>query len=212
MTKIKICGLTQKKDALLACSLGAYAVGFVFAPSPRQVSPEQVGPIIAALPAQVLSVGVFVDENLSGVLKVVRQLGLKAVQLHGRESAAYITQLKKSLPHLFVIKSIGVEAKEFLLNPHDYECCDSLLFDTTTPRNLPGPRPQIDWSVIANKKWPRPFFVAGGLRPDNVAYVIKAIKPDGVDVSSGVEFETRAGIKSESQLKAFFRSVGESPL
>jgi phosphoribosylanthranilate isomerase len=207
-TKIKICGITKEEDALLASSLGAFALGFIFAGSPRQCPLSTARKIIEAMPTSVISVGVFVNSPLENILQTVNDTNIKAVQLHGQESNSFINELKSQNPGLIVIKTVGVNEAGLDSNPQDYNNCDYFLLDSVCPRQSQGQRPLIQWEKIKDRKMPKPFFIAGGLKSVNVSLVIRELKPFGVDVSSGIE-DNEPGRKSPEEMRAFFRSVGE---
>ncbi len=204
--KVKVCGITRMEDALLANDLGVFALGFIFTESPRQISIENARAIINALPESLLSVGVFVDESLSTILSHVEQTRIKAVQLHGRESAQFISELKSRSPETIVIKSIGVNELGLVQNPEEFEDLDYFLFDSMDSRHHSPSRPLILWKTLTSLRLNTPFFVAGGLNSDNVIEIIKNLRPYGVDVSSGVEHEI--GKKSPEKIRHFVRNAG----
>lgn len=204
--KVKVCGITRMEDALLANDLGVFALGFIFTESPRQISIENARAIINALPESLLSVGVFIDESLSTILSHVEQTRIKAVQLHGRESAQFISELKSRSPETIVIKSIGVNELGLVQNPEEFEDLDYFLFDSMDSRHHSPSRPLILWKTLTSLRLNTPFFVAGGLNSDNVIEIIKNLRPYGVDVSSGVEHEI--GKKSPEKIRHFVRNAG----
>ena len=177
---VKICGTTSESDALFATAMGADAIGFVFAPSPRQVQPPLVRDIVRRLPAEVLTVGVFRDESAQRVVEIANTCGLSAVQLHGHEAPAECAWVRERVP--FVIKAFG--ATDHLLERiHEYEGVDALLMDS----GRPGSGEVFDWSLVESLPLNRRVILAGGLSPDNVAEAIAQVQPWGVDVASGVE-------------------------
>ncbi|MGO9857252.1 MAG: phosphoribosylanthranilate isomerase [Acidimicrobiales bacterium] len=176
---VKICGITSEADALLAVSLGASAVGFVFAPSPRQVSAQLAGDIAKRLPEHVLTVGVFRDEAPQRVVDAVRLAGLGAAQLHGHETAQETKWVRARVPT--VIKAF--RAGESAVARFEDFGADFLLVDGDNP----GSGQVFDWRLAEGVANPDRLIVSGGLRPDNVAQVVARLRPAGVDVSTGVE-------------------------
>lgn len=196
--RIKICGITNLSDALAACRLGADALGFVLAPSPRQVSPEQARAIIAQLPPLVNTVGVFVDAPLVEVGELRRYCGLDWVQLHGDEDEDYAAALGRR-----VIKALRVSAER----PPDPVAYPGrgLLLDTYHPQAVGGTGQSFDWGLARDIARERPIILAGGLSQDNVARAIKQVQPFAVDVSSGVEKEK--GVKDHERIASFIAQV-----
>jgi phosphoribosylanthranilate isomerase len=176
---VKICGITNEEDALYAVAMGADAVGFIFAPSPRQIAPERAREIVRRLPHGVVTIGVFRDEAPPRVSEIANQLGLRGAQLHGRESPAEAAWVRQRVP--FVIKAFGVGDPLFD-RIDDYEV-DAVLIDSKTP----GSGQVFDWSFAENLPLHRRVILAGGLNPDNVEEAIERVHPWGVDVATGVE-------------------------
>lgn len=207
-TWIKICATTCIEDALASIEAGADAVGFVFAPSKRRVSPEQAAAIIAQLAANVERVGVFNNDSVERVAATIKQAGLTAVQLHGEETPAFIAELAARWPNggrIRVIKTVLVNEdfpERFAHVCRDYAGIDSILLDSGS-----GSGRTFDWHSAQpllrdNKKR---LIVAGGLNPENVGEAIREFAPWGVDVVSGVEREP--GRKDPEKLKAFVAAV-----
>ncbi len=176
---VKICGITNEADALLSVSLGADAVGFIFAPSPRQVTVQTAGDIVKRLPPEILTVGIFRDEAPQRVVEMVHQANLGAAQLHGHESAQETQWIRARLP--MVIKAF--RAGDRTISRFEEFGADFLLVDG----DAPGSGKVFDWRLAEGVVDPGRLIVAGGLRPDNVAQAIAHLKPAGVDVDSGVE-------------------------
>jgi phosphoribosylanthranilate isomerase len=176
---VKICGITNEDDGLLAVALGADAVGFMFAPSPRQLQPVRARDIVRRLPPEVLTVGVFRDESRQRVVDIVHQVGLKCAQLHGHETAADTRWVREHVP--FVIKAFV--AGDPRLDQFDDYGADVALIDGHTP----GSGRVFDWSLAEGAPQRRPVLLAGGLNPDNVQAAVRRVRPWGVDVSTGVE-------------------------
>jgi phosphoribosylanthranilate isomerase len=176
---VKICGITSEADALLCVSLGADAVGFIFAPSVRQVSVQTAGDIAKRLPPEILTVGIFRDEAPQRVVEQIHQAGLGAAQLHGHESSQETVWIRARLP--MVIK--GFPAGDRTISRFNEFGADYLLIDG----NNPGSGEVFDWRLAEGVADSSRLIVAGGLRPDNVAQAVTHLLPFGVDVDSGVE-------------------------
>ena len=198
MTRVKICGLTNLEDALAACRLGADALGFVLAQSPRRVSPDAVRAIIRALPPLVSTVGVFADAEPEEVAWLRRYCGLDWVQLHGQEDEAAAAGLG---PRVIKALKVGPGREP---DAEAYPGC-ALLLDTHDPRAAGGTGKSFDWSLARPVARARPVILAGGLNPDNVARAIEQVQPFAVDVSSGVEI--RKGKKDHERIAKFIARV-----
>jgi phosphoribosylanthranilate isomerase len=195
---VKICGITNEEDALLAVALGADALGFVFAPSTRQVSASKVFDITRRLPREILTVGVFRDEHPSRVIELVHTSGVKAAQLHGRETPEVAHHVHSQVGYLIKAFSAGSEA---LAEANRYGA-DFILLDSPTP----GSGQMFDWSLADNYPTDAPpMLLAGGLTPENVATAVRKVRPYGVDVSSGVE--ASPGRKDPRKLQAFIAAA-----
>jgi phosphoribosylanthranilate isomerase len=176
---VKICGITSEADALLCVSFGADAVGFIFAPSARQVSDQMASDIAKRLPPEILTVGVFRDEAPQRVVQRVQRAGLGAAQLHGHESAEETAWVRARLP--LVIKAFP--AGDRTIGRFAEFGADYLLIDGQNP----GSGEVFDWRLAEGVADPTRLIVSGGLRPDNVAQAVAHLRPYGVDVASGVE-------------------------
>jgi len=190
---VKICGITNEDDALLAVAMGADAVGFVFAPSPRQVAAQQVYDITRRLPPEILTVGVFRDEHPERVIDTVNRAGLKAAQLHGHESPAMVEEIARNLR--WVIKAVAAGSPDALRA--DQFGTDMILVDAPAP----GSGRVFDWGLVDDVAPGPRLILAGGLNPDNVAEAVRTVLPWGVDVSTGVE--RSPGKKDALKVKAF---------
>lgn len=215
---IKICANTTLEDAQMAVELGADAVGFVFAPSVRQVTPEQVAEITAQLPETVERIGVFPDMTAEKIAEIVRRSGLTGAQLHGQMDMDVICELRARLgPGRRVIPVIswkvdaGVEAADGVrdqLREMDAEGkVEQVLVDSKVGGATGGTGVAFDWEqasgVLRRPGGRLKLIVAGGLRPENVAGAIATLAPWGVDVASGVE--SKPGKKSPEKLAEFLR-------
>lgn len=176
---VKICGITSEADALLVVSLGASAVGFMFAPSPRQIPVQVAADIAKRLPDGILTVGVFRDEAPQRVVEAVRSAGLGAAQLHGHETAEETQWVRARVPLVIKVFPAGDRTIErFGEFGADYLMVDG---------DNPGSGRVFDWRLAEGVVDPQRLIVAGGLRPDNVAEAVAHLHPAGVDVSTGVE-------------------------
>jgi phosphoribosylanthranilate isomerase len=190
---VKICGTTTEEDALLAIAMGADAVGFIFAPSPRQVSPTRVRDIARRLPPEVLTVGVFRNELPERVVEIVNSAGLRGAQLHGRETPEQAQFVKERVPVLFQAFVAGDPA---ILKAREYGA-DAVLMDSPSP----GSGEVFDWRLADGVPDGVRLLMAGGLNPSNVAEAIARVRPWGVDVVTGVE--SRAGHKDPVKVREF---------
>ncbi|MDE3085480.1 MAG: phosphoribosylanthranilate isomerase [Acidobacteriota bacterium] len=190
---IKICGITSEADALLAVGLGADAVGFVFAPSTRQVAPRAVQQIVDRLPREILTVGVFRDEAPARVVEIVNGIGLRAAQLHGHETAEQTRWVAERVP--LTIRAFPAGHPD-VARIDDYGAT-MVMVDAASP----GSGEVFDWRLAEGVADPTRLIVSGGLRAENVADAIAHLRPYGVDVSSGVEAEP--GRKDPARLRAF---------
>jgi phosphoribosylanthranilate isomerase len=199
---VKICGITNEEDALLAVALGADAVGFVFAPSPRQLAAKQAYDIASRLPPEVLTVGVFRDEHPERVIEIIDAAGLKAAQLHGHETPEVTLAVRRGVR--FIIKAFPA-GSEALRQLHEHRA-DVVLLDSTTP----GSGRMFDWSLAEGVPEGTKVLLAGGLTPENVALAVQRVNPWGVDVSTGVEREP--GRKDAVKMRAFIAAArGAAP-
>jgi phosphoribosylanthranilate isomerase len=202
--RIKICGITNKEDALAAAHFGADALGFVFATSPRKVSAESARNIIKALPLFVTTVGVFVDEDPERVSSIASLCGLDILQLHGSESVDYCSRFDRR-----VIKAVRMQSRDELKNLSKYvDAVDGLLLDTYVPDKLGGTGITFDWKLAAEAKRYGRIILAGGLNPENVAAAISVVKPYAVDASSGLE--RSPGVKDHKKMARFIKEANEA--
>lgn len=204
MTFIKICGITNVDDALAAVTAGADALGFNFyRPSPRYVTPQNAREIISKLPMSVLTVGVFVNEDLSkSVLNIANEAGITALQLHGDESPAYCRELAKER---YVIKSLAVANDFDLQTVGDYEV-EAIMLDTKHFALRGGTGQVFDWSIAreVNSVVPK-LFLAGGLSPDNIEEAIATVRPYAVDACSALE--DKPGKKNHERMRDFVETA-----
>jgi phosphoribosylanthranilate isomerase len=196
MTRVKICGITNLKDALFAAEAGVDALGFVFyAQSPRCITPDRVQEIILHLPPFVAKVGVFVNEELDRVKEIMAYCSLDYAQLHGDEMPEQVAALAPR-----AIKAVQVRSAADVERLSDYRAAAYLL-DAYHPTKHGGTGEAFDWELAVEAKSHGPIILAGGLTPDNVADAIKRVHPYAVDVSSGVE--AAPGIKDHQKVQRF---------
>jgi phosphoribosylanthranilate isomerase len=199
---VKICGITNEDDALLAVALDADALGFVFAPSVRRVDPETVRDIVRRLPREVHTVGVFRDERPERIIEIVGRTGLRGVQVHGHEPASEVAWIRERVQ--FVIQ--GFAAGDPALALARESAADIILVDSPDP----GSGKVFDWRLAEGAPRGKRILLAGGLTPYNVGEAIRLVRPWGVDVSSGVE--AGAGRKDPSKLRRFIEAARAAAL
>lgn len=208
-TRIKLCGLMRESDIRQVNRLLPEYAGFILAPSRRRVSPEYAGRLVALLDERIRPVGVFVDESITGVIAAVVCAGLRAVQLHGGEDKAYVEQLRAALPRgVEIWKAFRMKGPETVLQvqqAHADGLADRMLLDAWHPVQAGGAGAVFDWTLLENLSVP--YLLAGGLNVENVAHAVTALRPWGVDVSSGVETD---GYKDEQKLRAFVTAVRQA--
>jgi len=194
---VKICGITDEEDALTAVALGADAVGFVFAPSSRQVTVGTARDIARRLPQEILTVGVFRDQSTDFVIDTVLAAGLTGAQLHGHETPAMAQEIRPKVKALFVAFAAGSPS----IDRFDEYGADALMLDAANP----GSGEVFDWRIADSRPFNRRLILAGGLTPANVAEAITVVRPWGVDVSTGVE--ESPGRKDPLKMQAFIRAA-----
>lgn len=203
-TRVKICGITNADDAAVALDEGADALGFIFyRKSPRYIEPNIAKSIIAALPALVTPVGVFVNEDCGTVRSLMDRCGIQLAQLHGDETPAYCEQLSRP-----VIKVIRLRGRGSFLALAEFQGragVRGFVLDSFSEKEYGGTGLQADWGLAAEAAKAATVFLAGGLTPENVGEAIKAVRPYAVDVSSGVE--SVPGKKDHAKVRAFLEAV-----
>ena len=201
MTRVKICGITRPEDARAAAAAGAAAIGMIFWPgSPRAVSAQKARQIVAALPAGVPPIGVFVDQSVDEINAAIDEAGLFGVQLHGDEPLDVIGRIRRP-----VIRSMSLDRIDTL---REIPEAVTVLLDAADPQKRGGTGRTIDWHAAAEVARRRSVVLAGGLTPENVQEAIAIVKPYAVDVSSGVE--SAPGVKDHRRIAAFFQAVREA--
>ena len=214
---IKICANTSLEDARLAVEAGADALGFIFAPSPRLVTPEQVAAITRQLPESIEKIGVFVDAAYDEILSTVCACGLTGVQLHSASGAEVPRQLRAEFgPELRILRVVhfGPDAAEHAQACAADQNLDGVLVDSRTATAVGGTGIAFDWAearrtVFTGTAAAR-LIAAGGLHPDNVARAIATLHPWGVDVASGVE--AAPGRKDPAKVRAFVNNARAASL
>ena len=196
MTKIKLCGLSRQCDIEWANELHPDYIGFVFAPnSKRYISPEKASTLKQALASEIMAVGVFVDETAENVAYLLNQKIIDIAQLHGKESDEYINRLRK-LTEKPIIKAFRISSSTDIVTAENSKA-DFILLDSGA-----GTGTVFDWELIQNIN--RPYFLAGGLYPNNVKSAIETLHPYAVDVSSGIETN---GLKDKTKMADFITAV-----
>ena len=206
--RVKICGITQIDQGQKIAALGANSLGFICVErSPRYVTSEQIKAIALALPSQIDKVGVFADCPLTEITAIVTQASLTGVQLHGTETPEFCTQLRRAIaPDIELIKAFRIKSAASLSETAAYtSCVDTLLLDAYHPQMLGGTGKTLDWQDLAQFEPALPWMLAGGLTPDNIANALSRLKPDGIDLSSGVE--RSPGDKDLEKVRQLFETL-----
>ena len=191
MTKVKICGLSTKEAVKTAVSAGADYIGFVFAPSKRQVTLDQAAELAKLISSDVKKVGVFVSPSRAELLEAVDKVGLNLVQVHGQVADDVFDDLPCAS-----IQAVQVDGDGHVPSSQ----ADYLLFDAP----VAGSGQTFDWGQLDTTELAQPFFIAGGLNEDNVEEAIQHFTPYAVDVSSGVETN---GQKDHEKIRRFIERV-----
>ncbi|WP_119421056.1 phosphoribosylanthranilate isomerase [Desertibaculum subflavum] len=208
---VKICGLDAPDSVAMAVVEGAAMVGFVFyPPSPRNLTPEAAGRLVAGVPSGIDRVGLFVDPKDSELGAVLAEAPLDLIQLHGSETPARVKEVRATFKRP-VIKAIKVENAADLDAASAFDgVADWLLFDAKPPKTMTnalpgGNRVSFDWTLLQGRRFKRPWLLAGGLDADNLAEAVRQSGAMAVDVSSGVE--QRLGVKDPKRIQAFLRAA-----
>jgi phosphoribosylanthranilate isomerase len=211
--RVKICGITRPEQGAAVARLGASALGFICVPkSPRYVTPTQIQAIGEHLSADLAHnqlpqrIGVFADADLNLICQTVATAQLTGVQLHGQESPGFCQQVRQALPQIEVIKALRIGGSADLAAADDYQgCVDTLLLDAYDPGRLGGTGKTLNWQTLQTFRCPFPWFLAGGLTPDNILEALDLVQPDGIDLSSGVEH--RPGDKDLDRVARLFERL-----
>lgn len=214
-TWVKICGITNLTDAQMSVAAGADALGFIFAPSPRQVEPEVAAEIVAAVSGEVETIGVFVNESPNRVAEILGQVGLSGVQLHGDEAARRLADFRRAAGQAKIIKSLQASNlqtnSDLTLEPYldQKDQIDAILLDSSSTEQRGGTGLPFDWEtawpIASHIREKMPLIIAGGLNARNVGQALELFRPWGVDVVSGVESEP--GKKDENKIRGFMAAV-----
>ena len=206
MVKVKVCGITNADDAFAAVALGVDALGFIFAPSPRRISPGDARNIIQAIPPLVKTVGVFVDQDPAEIKEIVHFCGIDLIQLHGDEPPGLCSEL---MP--FTIKAIRMRDQTVIGSMEQYRgSVRAMLLDTYSRESVGGTGKSFNWDLAVQAKGMGiPIILAGGLGPYNIAEAVSTVKPYAVDVNSGIE--DRPGKKNHALLKELFENIRRIP-
>jgi phosphoribosylanthranilate isomerase len=209
--KVKICGLSSAAAMAQAVQAGAAYIGLNFyPPSPRSLELSAARALVQSAPAGPIKVALVVDADDTFLDKLVAEVPIDMVQLHGHESPDRVAEIR-TRTGLPVMKAIGIRDAEDLAQIADYEAvADQLLIDAKPPRDgigiLPGGNGlSFDWRLIVGRQWARPWMLAGGLTAENVAEAVRLTGATQVDVSSGVE--SAPGVKDLDKISAFIRAA-----
>ncbi len=208
--RVKICGITNIAQGQEIVALGADSIGFICVEqSPRYIAPSQIRAIADNLPTQTDKVGVFANHSLAEITTIISNAHLTAVQLHGQESPEFCQQLRQAVaPEVELIKAFRIKSASSLESTSAYvDCVHTLLLDAYHPKMLGGTGETINWQDLALFKPDLPWLLAGGLTPDNIAEALTYVKPDGIDLSSGVE--RSPGDKDLSKVAQLFRIINK---
>jgi Phosphoribosylanthranilate isomerase len=198
VAQVKICGITNKEDALCAAKLGAAALGFIFyPPSPRYIKPADARKIVGAMPAELVKVGVFVNESVTEVKRIVEYCGFDMIQLHGDESPAYC----RDFPASQVIKAVELKNDDDFNHASSYDVA-AILIDSRHAGLYGGTGKKANWELACRIKNKKPLILSGGLNEGNIAEAIKAVTPNALDINSGVEL--RPGKKDHAKIARIF--------
>lgn len=203
VTKIKICGLTRLQDIEAVNAARPDYIGFVFAESRRRLTPQQALSLKRQLDPKIQSVGVFVNPSLETVLKIASQGILDIVQLHGDEPPAFAERVRRETG-CPVVKAFRIRGEESLAALKAYGQANYLLLDAYNKNAYGGTGSVFNWELLDGNVSEKPFFLAGGLKPENIEKAIRTFRPYGVDISSGVETN---GYKDPSKIEEIIRKI-----
>jgi len=204
MVKVKVCGITNVRDASMAIKLGADALGFIFAPSPRMVSPEKALEIICKAQPMVTTVGVFVGEDWRTIRDIVSFCGIDLIQLHGNQTPSICNAfMPRSIKSLAVKDSLELKA----ILPYQGKV-RAILLDTFSEGRSGGTGKTFDWKMAIKAKTPGiPIILAGGITPSNIEEAVSVVNPYCIDVNSGVE--RSPGEKAPELLEDLMVKIGK---
>lgn len=202
MTRIKVCGITNKTDAFMCIDAGIEVLGFVFVnESPRKIDPREAQRIISDLPPFIVTVGVFANQPENQVIEIANLCNLNILQLHGNESPDYCSSLNRK-----IIKAFRIRSSADFEVMSEYKVSGYLL-DNYEEERAGGTGRSFEWGLATNTSKYGPIILAGGLTPENVNRAISIVQPYAVDVSTGVEEKDTPGKKNKIKLNEFIRQV-----
>jgi phosphoribosylanthranilate isomerase len=210
--RVKICGITKADQAIAISRLGADTLGFICVPSsPRYLEAEKIAAIAHQLKHHCLKspqrIGVFANAKFETLVETVLQGKLTGIQCHGNESPTDCRRLREEFPYLELIKAFRVKSSETLTALADYApWVDGFLFDAYHPQALGGTGQVWDWTLLQSLELEKPWFLAGGLMPENIRTVLQQLQPPGIDLSSGVE--KAPGDKDLNRIQQLFTVIG----
>ncbi|MCC5899523.1 MAG: phosphoribosylanthranilate isomerase [Phormidium sp. BM_Day4_Bin.17] len=204
--RIKICGITQASQGRAIVQAGATALGFICVQaSPRYITPAAISELCLSLP-KCDRIGVVANASLEEIVALVSQAPLTGIQLHGDESPEFCRALHERLPEQELIKALRIRQTSDLNQGDRYQTVvDSLLLDAYHPQQLGGTGKTLDWRALQSFQPPIPWFLAGGLTPDNITEALTKLHPQGIDLSSGVE--RSPGDKDLDKVNALFQHL-----
>ena len=202
-TKIKICGLTRPQDVEAVNAARPDYIGFVFAESRRRLTPQQALSLKRQLDPEIQSVGVFVNASLETVLDITSQGILDIVQLHGDEPPAFVERVRRKTG-CPVVKAFRIRGEESLAALKAYDQADYLLLDAYNKNVYGGTGRAFNWELLDENRSQKPFFLAGGLKIENIEKAIRTVRPYGVDISSGVETN---GCKDPGKIEEIIKRI-----
>lgn len=205
---VKICGLTLPEQAVAIAEMGVRALGFIAVrSSPRYVPPEVIADICHLLPPAVLTVAVVANPDLEELQHLVITTGVQGVQLHGSESPEFCQRVRDTFPDRVLIKALRVRSPATLAEISAYApLVDRILLDAYHPQQLGGTGQPFDWTLLKGLQIPCPWWLAGGITPENCRQAIAQTQPQGIDLSSGVE--SRPGVKDLGRVAALLSNLG----
>jgi phosphoribosylanthranilate isomerase len=208
--KVKVCGITNREDAEAAVEHGAWAIGLIHhKESPRFVKASVAAGIGEEFRRRCEVVGVFVNPTIERVVQAAENAQLTMIQLSGNEGSNFCTEVNRRTG-LKVIKAFHIGNQADVKKSAAYRFTDFHLYDTARKGSFGGTGETFDWDLLANHHSAIPFILAGGLTPDNVTEAIRVVRPDAVDVASGVEKEP--GIKDHGKIASFFQAARYTPV
>lgn len=201
MTEVKICGITNKEDAVCAVQCGAVALGFIFyPPSPRYIKPDDAKKIIMTLPEKIISIGVFVNETSERIKKIMEYCGLDMIQLHGDESPEFC----REFPLSSTIKAVELKKETDINRTFNYDVA-AILVDSRHAGLYGGTGKKANWELAERIKEKKLLILSGGLNETNIAAALKNIAPNALDINSGVE--ASPGRKDHKKLYQIFKII-----